>query len=65
MIEVTAILVILAVAGLGSRYLSSDKEKDKHSLFCLGICAHVQEDETAADPNEPADNQEEEKDERD
>ena len=43
MIEIAAILVILAVAGFGSSGLSSDDETDTHTMVCLGVCAHFEE----------------------
>ena len=58
MIDIVSVLLILALAGLGSRYLSQDEDSDSHNIFCLGMCAHVMEkeeghDHDPDDPNDP------------
>ncbi len=54
MIDVVAVLVVLALAGIGSRWMSNKMEEtDRHSQFCLGLCTHVEEDQTSKDPNNP------------
>jgi len=54
-IDVVAVLVVLALAGIGSRWMSNKMEStDRHSQFCIGLCSHVEEDQTGAeDPNDP------------
>ena len=53
MIDVVAVLFVVAIVGLGSRYLASDQDQDTHNVFCLGICTHVDEQTEEHDPNEP------------
>lgn len=53
MIDVVALLAILAIAGMGSRWLTKDMESDRHNQFCLGLCTHVEETEAPSDPNDP------------
>jgi len=53
-IDVVAVLVVLALAGMGSRWMSNKAEStDRHSQFCIGLCTHVEEDQTGKDPNDP------------
>jgi hypothetical protein len=28
-------------------------DTDRHSQFCIGLCTHVEENQTAKDPNDP------------
>ncbi len=54
MIDVVAVLVVLALAAIGTRWMSDKvEETDRHSQFCIGLCTHVEEDQTAKDPNDP------------
>jgi hypothetical protein len=53
MIDIVAVIVVLALAGLGSRWLSKDIESDRHSQFCIGLCTHIEENEAPSDPNDP------------
>ena len=60
MIDIVSVLLILALAGLGSRYLSQDEDSDSHNIFCLGMCAHVMEKDEQTkdhehDPDDPND----------
>ncbi len=53
---IEGILAILLVAALGARYMAPEV-KDRHNVFCLGLCTHVDEGQQPHqpdDPNEPA-----------
>ena len=53
MIDVVSIVVVLAIAGWAVSTQQDDAESmDRHTIFCLGLCAHGQV-ATQSDPNDP------------
>jgi hypothetical protein len=55
MIDVVSVVVVILIATLGARYVEKDNDEKRHSVFCLGICTHLeQKQEGLKDPNEPA-----------
>ncbi len=53
MIDVVSVMLVLAFAGWAASPRHKDVETmDRHTLFCLGLCAHG-EVKTASDPNDP------------
>ncbi|MGL4564323.1 MAG: hypothetical protein ACRCVD_03440 [Halioglobus sp.] len=48
MIDVAAIIMAVALAAMVARWADKDHEKDRHNMWCIGICAHIQEDDRGA-----------------